>query len=129
MNHESRKELITAAEAADRLKITKRTILKWASVGRIERGKISGKMVFTAEAIENLLKQKTNEVEFQTRGNQHALRTASSSQSIRKGGACKKSGEFWLEIRQELRHSGKTPGASRPTGSGMRFPKKPEEIL
>ena len=103
MDNEIRKELMTAAEAADLLKVTKRTILKWARAGRIERVKISGKVVlFTAEAIENFLKKQTNEVEFPTRGNQHAVRTACSSQPNRKGGACKKSGESWRDLRQEV---------------------------
>lgn len=103
MNDELRKELLTAAEAAKRLKITKRTILKWARAGRIERVKISGKVVlFTAEAIENFLKKQTNEVEFPTRGIQHAVRTASSPQSSRKGGACRNSGESWRDLRQEV---------------------------
>jgi excisionase family DNA binding protein len=102
-NKENRKELMTAAEAVEYLSITKRSILKWARAGRIERVKISGKVVlFTAEAVENFLKQQTNGVESQTRGKEHAVRTASSPQSKRKGGVCKKSGESWRDLRQEV---------------------------
>jgi excisionase family DNA binding protein len=98
-----RKELMTAAEAAEYLGITKRTILKWARAGRIERVKISGKVVlFTAEAVDNFLKQKTNEVESKTRESEHAVRTACSPQSKRRGGACRHSGESWRDLRQEV---------------------------
>jgi excisionase family DNA binding protein len=100
---ETRKELMTAAEAAQYLSVTKRTILKWARAGRIERMKISGKVVlFTAEAVENFLKQQTNQVKLQPRGNEHAVRTASSPQTKRKGGVQKKSGESWRDLRQEV---------------------------
>ncbi len=104
MKKESRKELMTAAEAADHLKVTKRTVLKWARAGRIERVKISGKVVlFTAEAIENFLKQQTNEVESQGRESEHAVRTASSVQPTRKkGGGRSRSGESWRDLRQEV---------------------------
>jgi excisionase family DNA binding protein len=98
-----RKELMTADEAAAYLSITKRTILKWARAGRIERLKISGKVVlFTAEAVENFLKQQRNQVKSQTRGNEHAVRAASSPQTKRKGGVYKKSGESWRDLRQEV---------------------------
>jgi excisionase family DNA binding protein len=98
-----RKELITAAEAAQYLSVTKRTILKWARAGRLERVKISGRVVlFTAEAVENFLKRQTNEVESKTRGAKHAVGTASSPHSKRKGGMYKKSGESWRDLRQEV---------------------------
>ena len=100
---ESRKELMTAAEAAEYLSITKRTILKWARAGRIERVKISGKVVlFSAEAVENFLNQQRNEVKSQSRGNEHAVRTASSPQSRRKGGGKHSSGGSWRDLRQEV---------------------------
>jgi excisionase family DNA binding protein len=103
MNNESRKELMTAAEAAQYLSITKRTILKWARAGRIERVKISGKVVlFTADAIENFLKRKTNEVESKKRGVKHAVGTASDPKTRRKGGAYKHSGGSWRDLRQEV---------------------------
>jgi excisionase family DNA binding protein len=100
---ENRKELMTAEEVAGLLKVTKRTILKWARAGRIERVKISGRVVlFTAQAVEKFLQQQTNQVESQTRENEHAVRTASSPQSKRKGGACRHSGESWRDLRQEV---------------------------
>jgi excisionase family DNA binding protein len=100
---ENRKELMTAAEAAAYLSITKRTILKWARAGRIGRVKISGKVVlFSADAIENFLKQHTNQVKLQPRGNEHAVRMASSPQSRRKGGGKRSSGESWRDLRQEV---------------------------
>ena len=54
-----RKELLTAVEAAAYLNVTKRTILRWAREGKIERMKISGKLVlFTPEAIDIFLKRR-----------------------------------------------------------------------
>jgi excisionase family DNA binding protein len=103
MNNESRKELMTAAEAAQYLSITKRTILKWARAGRIERVKISGRVVlFSADAVENFLKRQTNEVESKTRGAKHAIGTASAPKARRKGGACSRSGGSWRDLRQEV---------------------------
>jgi excisionase family DNA binding protein len=103
MNKEDRKELMTAAEAAQYLSITKRTILKWARAGRIDRVKISRKVVlFAAEAVENFLKHRTNELKSQTRQSEHAVRTASFPKPKKKGGAYKHSGESWRDLRQEV---------------------------
>ncbi len=94
---------MTAGEAAEYLSITKRTLLKWARAGRIERVKISGKVVlFTAEAIENFLKAKTDEVESKTRQPKHAGRPASCPDTRRKGGACRNSRESWRDLRREV---------------------------
>lgn len=99
----SGKELMTAAEAAAHLNVTKRTILKWARSGKIERVKISNKVVlFSAEAVENFLKQKTNQVKFQDGGNQHAVRPASCRQSKKKGVDGKSSGKSWRSLRKEV---------------------------
>lgn len=103
MNDESRKELLTADEAADYLNVSKATILKWARKGKIERVKISAKIVlFTAEAIDNFLIEKTDEVESKTRDHTHAARAACYPKPAQKGGGKNNSGESWRDLRQEV---------------------------
>ena len=98
-----RKELLTAAEAAERLNVTKRTILRWAREGKIERITISTKVVlFTAEAIDKFLQHKTNEVESKTTEHRRAGRKTSSPKPMKKGGGKKSSGESWRSLRKEV---------------------------
>jgi excisionase family DNA binding protein len=98
-----RKELLKAAEAAAYLNVSKETILKWARKGKIERVKISAKIVlFSIEAIDNFLKEKTDEVESKTTNHQHAVRTASYPKTVQKGGGKKNTGESWRDLRQEV---------------------------
>ncbi len=100
-NSESRKELLTAEEAADYLNVSKATILKWARKGKIERVKISAKIVlFSIDAIDSFLKEKTDRLESTTRNFQHAACTASYPKTVRKGGGNKNSGESWRDLRQ-----------------------------
>lgn len=103
-DNECRKELMSAVEAAQLLKVTKRTILKWARAGRIESVKISGRVVlFTAEAVENFLKAKTNGVESAGTDHRRAGRKASSAKEVKRGGGAKNSGELWNDLRKEVR--------------------------
>jgi excisionase family DNA binding protein len=103
MNDESRRELLTAAEAADYLNVSKATILKWARKGKIERAKISAKIVlFTAEAIDKFLQDKTDEVESKTTNHDHAARAACYPKPAQKGGGKKNTGESWRDLRQEV---------------------------
>ena len=52
----SEKELLTADEAAKKLRIAKRTLLRWARENRIETVRFSRKMVlFTPEAIDGFV--------------------------------------------------------------------------
>jgi excisionase family DNA binding protein len=98
-----RKELLTADEAAAYLNVSKGTILKWARKGKIERVKISAKIVlFSIEAIDNFLKEKTDRVESTTRNHQHAVRTASYPKAVQTGGGKKNTGESWRDLRQEV---------------------------
>ncbi len=102
MKSESGKELLTADEAAAYLNLSKATILKWARKGKIERVKISAKLVlFSADAMGDFLNEKTNRVESTTRNHQHAVRTASSKPAC-KGGGKRSSGESWRDLRQEV---------------------------
>ncbi|AFM26083.1 helix-turn-helix domain-containing protein [Desulfomonile tiedjei] len=103
MKSENRKELLTAEEAADYLNVSKATILKWARKGKIERVKISAKIVlFSIEAIDSFLKEKTNRVELATKNHQSALRATNYPQVVRKGGGKKNTGESWRDLRQEV---------------------------
>ena len=59
----SEKELLNAVKAAEKLKITKRTLLRWARENRIESVKVSRKVVlFTAEAIDDFVKSRAKKV-------------------------------------------------------------------
>ncbi len=103
MNSESRKELLTAEEAADYLNVSKATILKWARKGKIERVKISAKIVlFSVQAIDRFLKDKTDEVVSKSTNHQHAVRTACYPKTVQIGGGRKNTGESWRDLRQEV---------------------------
>jgi excisionase family DNA binding protein len=97
---ETGKELLSADETASKLKITKRTILRWAREGKIECVRISRKVVlFTAEGVEKFVKTKTNGIESVARNHQPAGRK--TSQEKRKGGK-PLSGELWGDLRKEV---------------------------
>ena len=101
-NNETGKELLSADEAASKLKITKATLLKWARQGKIERVKISAKVVlFTAEALDKFLQDRTNEVESKPTNYKDAVRTASVLTPLKKGGGKKNTGESWRDLRQK----------------------------
>ena len=99
----SEKELLTVEEAAERLRITTRTLLKWAREGRVESIRVSRKKIlFTEEAIERF-------IQAQTRGIQSGLvkmDRAASSKVVRpkpkEGGGKRSSGESWRDLRQEV---------------------------
>jgi hypothetical protein len=77
--------------------------LKWARKGKIERVKISAKIVlFSAEAIDTFLQDKTDEVESKTRNHDHAVRPACYLKPAQKGGWKKNTGESWRDLRQEV---------------------------
>ncbi len=97
------KELLTAAEAATKLKITQRTILKWAREGRIECVRISRKVVLFAEdAIDTFVKCKTIGIESEPMNHQRAGRIMASPNPTKKGGDKRNSGELWKDLRKEV---------------------------
>jgi len=97
------KELYSADETAAILKISKRTLLRWAREERIERVKISAKVVlFAAEAIDDFLQTKTIRVESQAPRHQRAGRKIKSPET-KKGGEKNRSGELWKDLRKEVR--------------------------
>jgi excisionase family DNA binding protein len=98
----SGKELLTADETAELLKVTKRTILRWAREGKIESIKISRKrLLFSQESIEDFLKSKTNEVKSIQRKSDRQGRWMSAP-IPKKGGGRRTSGESWRDLRQEV---------------------------
>ncbi|MGO9568460.1 MAG: helix-turn-helix domain-containing protein [Desulfomonilaceae bacterium] len=99
----SEKELLTAAEAAERLKIAKRTLLRWARENKIESVKLSRKVVlFTAEAIDDFVKSREHKVEPAPTSHQGAGRKMARPTPTKKGGDRRTSGELWKDLRKEV---------------------------
>ena|SRR5271157_3143875 len=104
INKETGKELLSSDEAASKLKITKRTILRWARDGKIECVRISAKVVlFTAEAIDRFVGSRTFEVESPAVNHRGAGRKMASPKPMRKGGDNRTSGELWKDLRKEVK--------------------------
>jgi len=102
INEETGKELLSADEAASRLRITKRTLLRWAREGKIECVRISAKVVlFTAEAIDRFVAGKTFGVESPA-VNHRGTGRKMTRPKLRKGGDNRTSGELWKDLRKEV---------------------------
>ncbi len=98
----SEKELLSAAEAAEKLTITKRTLLRWAREDKVESVKLSRKVVlFSAEAIDEFVESRAKKVEPSPMNHQGAARKTASSPT-KKGGDRRTSGESWRDLRQEV---------------------------
>ncbi len=103
INNETAKELLSADEAASKLKITKRTLLRWAREGKVECVRISAKVVlFTAEAIDRFVGRRTFEVESPAVNHRGTGRKITSPKPMRKGGDNRTSGELWKDLRKEV---------------------------
>src|SRR5208283_1910987 len=101
INKETGKELLSADEAASKLKITKRTILRWAREGKIECVRISAKVVlFAVEAIDRFVQRRTFGIESPAVNHRGAGRKMTSPEP-RKGGT-RASGELWRDLRKEV---------------------------
>ena len=97
------KELLSAGEAASKLKITKRTILRWAREGKIECVRLSRKVVlFTGEAVDEFVRSKSRKVELALLSHPGARRETARPTLVRKGGDRKSSGESWSDLRKEV---------------------------
>ncbi|AFM26108.1 helix-turn-helix domain-containing protein [Desulfomonile tiedjei] len=100
----SGKELLTAAEAAERLRIEKRTLLKWARENKIESVKLSRKVVlFTADAVDDFVEGKSKKIEPIPVNHQEAGRRTASPIPKKKGGDKKSLGELWKDLRKEVK--------------------------
>jgi len=96
------KELLKPDEAAARLQIKKRTLLRWARENRIESVKLSKKVVlFTAEAIDEFVKSREHKVEPAPINHQTTGRKMTSPEK-KKGGGKKNSGELSGDLRKEV---------------------------
>ncbi len=98
----SGKELFTAAEAAKKLRIEKRTLLKWARENKIESVRISEKRIlFTEEAIERFIQAKTNGIESAPVKKDRTARKPACPKP-KEGGGQSSSGEMWRGLRKEV---------------------------
>jgi excisionase family DNA binding protein len=94
-------DLLTAAEAAEILKITRRTLLKWARENKIESVKLSRKVVlFRIEAVDDFVKGGAKKIEPAPMNRQKDGTKSSSLILPRKGGGKRSSGESWRDLRQ-----------------------------
>ncbi len=96
-------ELLTAAEAAEKLRIDKRTVLKWARENKIQSVKLSRKVVlFTAVAIDDFVRSRENKIQFVPMNYQGTSRKMTSPTPAKKGGDKRNSGESWRDLRKEV---------------------------
>ncbi len=96
-------ELLTAAEAAEKLRIDKRTVLKWARENKIQSVKLSRKVVlFTAAAIDDFVRSREHKVELAPTSHQGAGRKMASPTPMKKGGDSRISGESWQDLKKEV---------------------------
>ena len=103
INKETGKELLSADEAASKLNITKRTILRWAREGKIECVRISAKVVlFAVEAIDRFVESRTFGIESPA-VNHRGVGRKMTRPEPRRGGDNKTSGELWNDLRKEIR--------------------------
>ena len=95
-------ELLTAAEAAEKLRIAKRTLLRWARENRIESVRISEKRIlFTEEAIERFLQARTHGIESAPVKKDRTARKRACPE-LKEGGGKRSSGEMWRGLRKEV---------------------------
>jgi len=95
--------LLTPEDVASLLGVDKRTVLKWARDGKLDRVKMSGKVIlFTLESINLFVKSKIQGVE--SVANPNSKQRAGAEKSItRKGGIRKTSGKSsWRGLREEV---------------------------
>jgi excisionase family DNA binding protein len=93
--------LLTPDDVASMFSVDKRTVLKWARDGRIERVKISGKVVlFTPESVDLFVKSKIQGVESVTAPNPKPRERAAKSVT-KKGGLSQSSRKSSWRSRRE----------------------------
>jgi hypothetical protein len=98
----SEKELLTAVEAADKPRIAKRTLLKWARENRIESVRVSEKRIlFTEDGIERFLQARTHGIESGPVKRDRAARKPARPES-KQGGGKRTSGEMWKGLRKDV---------------------------
>ncbi len=99
----SEKELLTAAEAAEKLRIAKRTLLRWARENKIQTVRLSRKVVlFTDEAIDGFVKSREKKIEPAPETHQRAGKRTAGPIKKKKGGGKRISGELSGDLRKEV---------------------------
>jgi len=95
--------LLTPDDLASIFSVDKRTVLKWAREGTLERVRISGKVIlFTVESINLFVKSRVQGVESVTAPNPK-LRARAEKSIAKKGGLRKTSGKSsWRSLREEV---------------------------
>jgi len=95
--------LLTPEDVASLFSVDKRTVLKWARDGKLERVKISGKVVlFTPESVNLFVKSKIQGVESVTAPNARPRKRAEKS-IAKKGGLSQSSRKSsWRSLREEV---------------------------
>ena len=99
----SEKELLTPDEAAQKLRIAKRTLLRWARENRIQTVRFSRKVVlFTHEAIDEFVASREKKIEPAPVAHQRAGKRMTSPIPRKKGGDRRNSGELSGDLRKEV---------------------------
>jgi len=94
--------LLPAAEAASKLNITKRTLLRWAREALIESVRVSRKKIlFSEEAIDTFVKRKTSAIESSPHRGNRSVRHIDRVRSM-KGGGKTSSRKSWRSLREEV---------------------------
>jgi excisionase family DNA binding protein len=100
----SEKELLTPEEAAEKLRIAKRTLLRWARENKIQTVRLSRKVVlFTNEAIDAFVTDRAKKIEPAPATHQGAGKRMASPIPRKKGGDRRTSGELWKDLRKEVK--------------------------
>jgi len=95
--------LLTPEEVASILSVDKRTVLGWARDGKLERVKISGKMVlFTPQSIICFVKSKTQSVKSITAPNPKGQARVEKSITRKGGGSNSSRKSSWRSLREEV---------------------------
>jgi excisionase family DNA binding protein len=95
-------ELLTADEAAAKLRIEKRTLLKWARENKIESVRLSEKKIlFTEQAIERFLQTRTHGIDSAPVKKDRTARQKARPRP-KEGGGKRSSGEMWRGLREEV---------------------------
>jgi excisionase family DNA binding protein len=99
----SDKELMTADEAAEKLRIAKRTLLRWARENKIQTVRLSRKVVlFTDEAIDEFVTSRERKIEPAPMTRQGTGKKTTSPTPKKKGGDRRNSGELSGDLRKEV---------------------------
>ncbi len=96
-------ELLSAEEAAARLKAARRTLLKWAREGKISSVRLSAKMIrFTEEQVAEFISRMTHEIRPEKTVRRSVVTRAPSRQLASKPDRKKQPAKSWKELRAEM---------------------------